>query len=694
VAVELSRYEMEGIYLRCADGLIRQCYPVIGGFMLDHEEQALLTGVKYNVHCTLCQIPPDQRQYLVPLERWPLRTHEYTQDLITSQRRQAKATKIHGKRRWGQSGILPSDVEDASTDDEALSESDNLQDNDESSMAVDDVNSFMWDFHRVNMHEVMHFDFLHQGLKGLVDRTLNKWIRPTLKKRYGLTQAESRLDARFRLIPTFADNKTFQNLSEVTQWTGVEQKMLLRQMVPALCPLLSTEEHEHLRATVDFCLHGQYYSHDDETLSYVLDAIERMNVFKETYRDVTAPATGFNIPKLHAITHFPMMVRKFGSADGFDTAMWEACHKYLVKKWYNLTNKRQNYEFQILKLNIRYHNMRAMHDLYIFQHRDFLAKTVDVPSYATAVTNKPQLLSDVNWVPSSLSESTSLKRLMPRLPSTEECPYIKRSSMFWLYASTLSGFVQQEGFLDALAVFVRESRRRIRGEVSNNQEVNRAEEDCSWVATYPVCLHTSLTCWKMDRDDGSNADTRVKELIRCDPDWQQGGEWRRDHVWIQEWEAGIDVPTGPKHALQGRLPGRLLLLISVLDIQATQERRDNTVYTGAFVDVYTLLQSGRLNPKHGMIEARRLDHSLRQFRSTLGQRRFYRLELVVRSAHLVPVEDSMDGPTFYINPYIDWDQYATIYDPDFQAHNDRQRTLFARKHGWHKRLSKFTLPRA
>ena len=95
--------------------------------------------------------------------------------------------------------------------------------------------------------------------------------------------------------------------------------------------------------------------------------IKRMNVFKEVFRDVTALRTGFNIPKLHAITHFPMMIRKFGTPDGYDTAMFEALHKNLVKTWYQLTNKRGTFEIQILEHNQRAHNMTAMLDLMEFR---------------------------------------------------------------------------------------------------------------------------------------------------------------------------------------------------------------------------------------------------------------------------------------------------------------------------------------
>lgn len=58
-----------------------------------------------------------------------------------------------------------------------------------------------------------------------------------------------------------------------------------------------------------------------------------------------------------------MMIRKFGSADGYDTAMFEAGHKYIVKEWYPLTNKRATFEQQIFEHNQRAVKILAMHDL-------------------------------------------------------------------------------------------------------------------------------------------------------------------------------------------------------------------------------------------------------------------------------------------------------------------------------------------
>ena len=83
---------------------------------------------------------------------------------------------------------------------------------------------------------------------------------------------------------------------------------------------------------VDFTLYAQYYSYDSDTLTQIKATITRMNIFKEVFRDIIALGSGFNIFKLYAITHYPIMIRKFGTIDGYDTVIFKADHKYIIKE--------------------------------------------------------------------------------------------------------------------------------------------------------------------------------------------------------------------------------------------------------------------------------------------------------------------------------------------------------------------------
>ncbi len=49
----------------------------------------------------------------------------------------------------------------------------------------------------------------------------------------------------------------------------------------------------------------------------------------------------------------------------------------------------------------------------------------------------------------------------------------------------------------------------------------------------------------------------------------------------------------------------------------------------------------------------------------LGGQRFYKISEVLQSAHFVPRDT--EGNTFYLNNYIDWDQFNQLYDTKWQT---------------------------
>ena len=88
-------------------------------------------------------------------------------------------------------------------------------------------------------------------------------------------------------MPPFTGLKRFSHFSEVKQWTGVEQKAIIRQLIPVIAPLLTTKEPGAMhcaRAIVDFILLTQYKTHDDETLRYLEQALYRIDKTKEIGR--------------------------------------------------------------------------------------------------------------------------------------------------------------------------------------------------------------------------------------------------------------------------------------------------------------------------------------------------------------------------------------------------------------------------
>lgn len=122
----LRRFKPHGVQ-QSWSGKSFVCHPVIAGFMIDYEEQVLITGIKSGNHCSICQVPPDQREDLSG--RWEPRTHESTQSQICRQQKQSKSAQPDA-------------------------------------MAVRSVANFAWKHTSVNIHSVMMVDILHQLLQG------------------------------------------------------------------------------------------------------------------------------------------------------------------------------------------------------------------------------------------------------------------------------------------------------------------------------------------------------------------------------------------------------------------------------------------------------------------------------------------------------------------------------------------------
>ncbi len=50
--------------LQCANRKYRQCFSIIAGFICDYEEQVLITDIKSDQHCIICQVSLDQCENL------------------------------------------------------------------------------------------------------------------------------------------------------------------------------------------------------------------------------------------------------------------------------------------------------------------------------------------------------------------------------------------------------------------------------------------------------------------------------------------------------------------------------------------------------------------------------------------------------------------------------------------------------
>ncbi|KAH6091042.1 hypothetical protein HBI65_162100 [Parastagonospora nodorum] len=356
-----------------------------------------------------------------------------------------------------------------------------------------------------------------------------------------------------------------------------------------------------------FALHFIRAVCDLVTLAQYKRALERMNVFKEefrVYRRTLGEEKNFNYPKWHALTHIIQDIRMYGALDGICTgANSEAHYITMVKQFYSMTNKKE-YILQICLHNSqRTALLAADHATVVKQSR--LSTTVDIQdrTYSTRVT-RPLLFRRLRW---------SIPGIQPHLTK--------------LPLSEVAANIAISDFTYAAAVFI----------------------------------HSSIKCWRFSGKRHNDPEHCDKEVVRCAPNWQQTGLWRRDYVWVQEFEHG-----------DNRRQSRTV----------TDDGK-HMAYIGAFSEVLLFNNNGQIDNTTGMLSVRRQAWNAAPKRRTLQAFKFYDLSTIIRSVHLV-LRDLPDSTTrttmsYYVNNYIDWDEYNRLYLPTFDINLLRTLREYQRK---------------
>ena len=640
--------------------------------LVDYEEVTLITGIKKNSQCGTCQVPSDNLQEISKV--WPLRTHQQMKDQMDKQLREKTKTT---DKDW--------------------------------------VHSFTcsaWKHSFVNIHEIISIDILHQLQKG-VFRDAMQWTMQliadllpgeraskrntrdnrTFHESSGLVQ----LDARFAAIPRYPGLKHFNSFSHITQWTGSEEKDLVRIIVPVLAPLLTTrapDALQYIRALVDFMIIANYRTHDEATIGYLEQALYRIEQTREAFaayrptdKDVNAH---WNTPKFHSLSHYPTFIRRYGAPNGFDTGHIEAPYKFLLKSFYERTNKNDTWTGQIASHNSRDTNRKAM-DHHLFDFFTTTSKIGDeIEAQVTSITATPLSPKMLGCQDSTWEDILTFRSLQLDKKSTTTAAEAGRA-------------MGLKGFIEALAMFIRNSRAELKKEHTSNNERDECEPDSSWIHDYPIQFFGSLRCWRRTGKDETNTEAQEDELLRCTPNWRNQG-CCNDFCWVQEFPPTSQpkqhlTPSGSEehlsqNPLDGQRVGQLQALIKVVDIGFN----DNSLglappsYCAALVDVYPLKnKDAKPHPVHRMIEVTRPPVPTVDKPRVLKGRRFYGLSSVLRSAHIIPAMDNVDKrltDIFYINNYIDWDQYQVLFEDDWEEKGRERARLIKQQHELAKRRAR------
>jgi hypothetical protein len=202
-------------------------------------------------------------------------------------------------------------------------------------------------------------------------------------------------------------------------------------------------------------------------MEQALYRIDKMKVAFRALRpvDKSTDEGHFNFPKFYAITYYTSFIWDFGAADNYDTEHSEAGHKYHVKDFYRRTNKKRGYQGQICLHNTQQMNILAMEDvLFHDQSRHSTQGNNQIKAQVSVPTWKMNL-NKVGWT----VDLASRHRLQSYSLNTN----------FWRAASEMTTLIEVDDFVDALAVFVRESRKRLANIAATNASIDCRESNSS-----------------------------------------------------------------------------------------------------------------------------------------------------------------------------------------------------------------------
>lgn len=289
----------KGVDMVCADGFVRQIWPILAAYVADYPEQCLVACCMEN-RCPICTVQPVNRGSHMPA---PERNRdEIVSMLIAKANGQADSDfKLHFKE-LGLRAVCP---------------------------------PFWVTLPHTDIFKAFTPDLLHQLHKGVFKDHLVKWCTELIGK--------AELDARFRAMPSHPGLRHFKNgISYVSQWTGAEHKEMEKVFVGILASSgVDQRIVKAVRAILDFIYYASLHTHTTTTLNALRESLDFFHSNKDSFIELEARMQDhFNIPKIHSMEHYVDLIWNFGSADGYNTESPERLHIDYAKDAYRASNKK------------------------------------------------------------------------------------------------------------------------------------------------------------------------------------------------------------------------------------------------------------------------------------------------------------------------------------------------------------------
>jgi hypothetical protein len=159
----------------------------------------------------------------------------------------------------------------------------------------------------------------------------------------------SEIDMRCRIQPPNHNITLFpKGISSLSRVSGKEHKAIFRLLLGLIVDLPLPDGQapsrvlRAVRSMLDFWYLAEYPSHTGDTLDRLEEVLRRFHANKAVFINLGI-REGFNIPKLHSLTHYRSSITLFGTTDNYNTEQSERLHIDFTKDAYRATNHRDEY---------------------------------------------------------------------------------------------------------------------------------------------------------------------------------------------------------------------------------------------------------------------------------------------------------------------------------------------------------------
>jgi len=407
------------------------------------------------------------------------------------------------------------------------------------------------------------------------------------------------LNKRFHNIFAFVELKIFTKYNVIKQWITLNRKIVIHQILSIIASLLTHESFAAMHCTwamIDFIMLAQYTSYDEDILRYMQHALFRWNKLKKVFWHLWSLNTDtqqrhFNISKFHAMTHYANFIHWYDIVDNVNTKYEKICHKHLIKKFFDCTNKHDTFLNQLIHHNTRHFNLLAMKNVLLYEKTKFIQIKKNTMSAMITI-----LCWTINFSKLSILvfHAQCYQILDARLDSKK-----------WCFAFTLMKNLNIFEFLNALTVFIHESCNVINEIQVFNHDLDKWVKNTVNAELCFITIHDSFVCWKWDEKNENDSNSLVKDRVICALNWQKSEKWRRDCVLIQESSASSNDSSD---TLNDHLSEWLQLIISIIDQFQWNDRNCFLKYTDAFINLLKSWNKNTQQKVHEMMKIECWDH--------------------------------------------------------------------------------------